>query len=88
MKKRIAMMLLLLGSVNVMAVKQEPSNSRLDSEKDQKTGTQSADLALSYSFGKIKPPNGIAAEIVAKMQQAPSNPDVTCIRARVAVKIA
>jgi len=31
MKKRIAMILLLLGSVNVMAVKQEPSNSRLDS---------------------------------------------------------
>ena len=90
MKKRIAsrVILILIWSLAVAADSSDANTETKDASGDQKAGTQPHDTAIASSFGVIKAPTGLAAEIVAKMQQAPSNPDVTCIRARIAVKIA
>ena len=52
-----------------------------------KTKQGSAD-GLSGAYSPVSKPKGIGAKIVAKMKRSPSNPDVTCIRAKVAVNIA
>lgn len=38
--------------------------------------------------GAVAAPTGAGSQVIATMQDAPSNPDVTCLRARVALNIA
>lgn len=52
------------------------------------TGASLSSQGVDSSYGAVSAPVGLSSVVVEHIQQAPSNPDVTCLRASVAVRIA